>query len=55
MEKSELEEFYKAMGKAIKDRDRALAMIENWSEKLNVANAEIEDLIGKRGADATSN
>jgi hypothetical protein len=37
-------EWYVAIGEAIKERGRALAMAANWQEKARVAEARVQEL-----------
>jgi hypothetical protein len=37
-------EWYVSMGEAVKERNRALSMVENWQEKVQAAEARIQAL-----------
>lgn len=37
-------EWYVAMGDAVKERNRALSMVDNWREKAQAAEARIQEL-----------
>lgn len=37
-------EWYMAMGEAVRERNRALGMAENWQEKVKAAEAKIDAL-----------
>jgi hypothetical protein len=37
-------EWYVAMGEAVKERGRAASMVENWQEKVKLAEARIYEL-----------
>lgn len=37
-------EWYLAMGEAVRERNRALSMVDNWQAKVRDAEARIDDL-----------
>lgn len=47
-------EWFMAMGDAVKERNRALAMVENWQEKVRSAEARISELAAEQQAQATT-
>lgn len=41
-------EWYLAMGEAVRERNRALSMAENWQEKVKAAEARIDELTAQQ-------
>lgn len=41
-------EWYLAMGEAVRERNRALSMAENWQEKVKAAEARIDELAAQQ-------
>lgn len=44
-------EWYLAMGEAVRERNRALSMAQNWQEKVTAAEARIDALAAQQHAD----
>lgn len=44
-------EWYLAMGEAVRERNRALSMAQNWQEKVAAAEARIDELTARQDTD----
>lgn len=44
-------EWYLAMGEAVRERNRALSMAQNWQEKVTAAETRIDELAAQQTMD----